>query len=721
MSSQMTALNPAPEVVLADSWRLIATEAGRYARGLSSTVQMYQGQRLDRARMTHLGIPDDVEACVKSFAFSAGVSEDAMRQSLLDLMGGIEAALRRQEEDKRRARDDRARPKTSPDPGAGGIAMRARFCVQSDGVWYHEPPDPSGITPPPFWICAELRIVGATRDEHHDNHGHALEFRDRHGHLQRWAMPLELLEDRREYRRVLRRLGLCMKNSKQGVDLLQLYLDLCDAERKMLAVEKTGWHGQVYILPDAAIGQRDADEQIVLQGLDMTNEGYRQRGTVEAWQETIAALCVGNSRLLLAVSMAFAAPLLTPLGIEGGGVHLRGPSSEGKTTAALVAASVWGEPGRVESWRATCNGLEGVAAFHNDNLLLLDELKEIDPREAGGAAYLLANGAGKRRGRPHGGTRPKLTWKVVFLSTGEISLAQHVEAAGQQIHAGQEVRLIDLPANAGQSHGLFEALHGYANGQTFADGIRERVQETHGTAGRAFIELLVRDMPSALQQVHEVIHGFLEHVPTTATGQVRRVAGKFALIGAAGELATAYGITGWDEGVALAAAVRCFQDWLRQRGTLTNADEARALRQVRLFFEKHGESRFHPWESTEHQTCARCQGSGRHATGTCYACNGDGKAHSNGADPHPVHDRAGFRRATDDDQTEFFVLPQVFEKEITKGYDSAWLAKLLVQRGWVMPDPKGNATRSERLPTIGNKRVYRFRPTILAADEPTGD
>src|SRR5262249_48564482 len=162
---------------------------------------------------------------------------------------------------------------------------------------------------------------------------------------------------------------------------------------------------------------------------------------------------------------AFAAPLLTLLGLEGGGVHYRGPSSEGKTTAALMAASVWGEPERVESWRATANGLEGVASGHNDNLLVLDELKQIDPHQAASVAYMLANGSGKRRGRPHGGTRPRLTWKVLFLSTGEISLAQHVEAVGLRVHAGQEVRLIDLPADAGQGFGIFERFYGHTSGQ----------------------------------------------------------------------------------------------------------------------------------------------------------------------------------------------------------------------------------------------------------------
>ncbi|WP_457589305.1 DUF927 domain-containing protein, partial [Legionella pneumophila] len=46
-------------------------------------------------------------------------------------------------------------------------------------------------------------------------------------------------------------------------------------------------------------------------------------------------------------------------------------------------------------WRSTTNGLEGLAALHNDGLLILDELSQMDPREAGEAAYLLANGQGK--------------------------------------------------------------------------------------------------------------------------------------------------------------------------------------------------------------------------------------------------------------------------------------------------------------------------------------
>jgi uncharacterized protein (DUF927 family) len=415
---------------------------------------------------------------------------------------------------------------------------------------------------------------------------------------------------------------------------------------------------------------------------------------------------------MLAVSMGFAGVLLSPLGVEGGGVHFRGPSSEGKTTALLAAASVWGEPGRVEHWRATANGLEGVAAAHNDNLLLLDELKEIDPREAGAVAYMLSNGSGKRRGRPEGGTRPRLTWRVLFLSTGEVSLAQHVEVAGHRVHAGQEVRLIDLGADAGRGQGVFEELHGFASGQVFADGLRQRVHEAYGTAGRAFVEVLVKDMPHAMDQVHKLCDLFMQHrVPKAATGQVLRVAGRFALIGAAGELATNLGLTGWEPGMAAEAAAMCFDAWLQQRGTLTNTDEERALAQVRLYFERYGEARFTPW-GVAPTPCPRCQGTGQYATGTCFECHGSGTLAPADADNGRVYDRAGFRRETADERTEYFVLPEVFRKEIAKGVDSVWLGKVLVAHGLLTQDSQGKVTSNVRLPGLGQTRVYHFSPEI---------
>ncbi|WP_329926147.1 DUF927 domain-containing protein, partial [Pseudomonas aeruginosa] len=73
-----------------------------------------------------------------------------------------------------------------------------------------------------------------------------------------------------------------------------------------------------------------------------------------------------------AVSLAFAAPLLKLVGIGGGGYHLKGESTDGKTTTMKVAASVCGGTDFWHTWRATGNALEGTASRRNDATLMLD-------------------------------------------------------------------------------------------------------------------------------------------------------------------------------------------------------------------------------------------------------------------------------------------------------------------------------------------------------------
>jgi uncharacterized protein (DUF927 family) len=636
--------------------------------------------------------------------------------TVLEHGGDFKAAAKALAPSRQRQNGHRRPPMDAPDAqGEPEVPQRERFRVDDKGVWYTPPVDKEGNQPPDVWVCAPLHIVAATRDVDNDKHGHLLEFHDRHGYPQQWAMPLELLEEQREYRKVLRRLGLLMNSAAR--DALQRYLDVCHAKERARCVDRVGWYGTAYVLPDITLGEA-GEERLVLQTLDRNSEGYRQAGTLEGWQTEIAARCVGNSRLLVAVSTGFAAPLLEPLGEESGGLHFRGESSEGKTTALLAAATVWGEPGRLERWRATANGLEGVALAHNDNLLCLDELKELDAREAGGVSYMLSNGAGKRRGQPHGGTRPRLTWRLLFLSTGEHSLEQHIAEAGQRIQAGQEVRLVDVPADAGAGWGLFEELHGAATSKDFADQLREATTRNFGHAGRAFVAALSQDRMENVTHIQQLRDGFVvQHVPAGASGQVYRVAQRFGLIGAAGELATAAGITDWPEGAALTAAARCFNDWLQQRGGVGHAEEARALSQVRLFFERYGEARFKPWTLGDGETCERCHGSGRveytYKQGVCFDCGGAGKITDTTEPNRPIYDRAGFRRATEDGRTEFYVLPEVFHKEIAKGFEVQWLAQVLLAHALLYRASDGKPQYPRRLPGMGVKRVYHFKAEIL--------
>ena len=64
----------------------------------------------------------------------------------------------------------------------------------------------------------------------------------------------------------------------------------------------------VFVLPDGYIGQSN-DEWLFTDNRPDSNL-FKKRGTLKDWRKHVAALCVGNSRLIFALSIAFAAPML---------------------------------------------------------------------------------------------------------------------------------------------------------------------------------------------------------------------------------------------------------------------------------------------------------------------------------------------------------------------------------------------------------------------------
>ncbi len=317
---------------------------------------------------------------------------------------------------------------------------------------------------------------------------------------------------------------------------------------------------------------------MVLQTNAPLQHNYRTSGSLEGWQDGIGKLAVGNSRLVLAISLAFAAPMLRQLGIEGGGVHFRGASSTGKTTAGEAAGSVCGggPDGYKQTWRATDNAIEAVAAVHNDGLLVLDEIGQVSADALGAAAYMLANGQGKQRMTRDAAARAVPTWRLLFLSTGEIGLADKMRESKRgsgRVMAGQQVRVIELPADAGADHGLFDTLHGFATGQALADHLKDATGKHYGHPLRAFLQRLVTE--TWTDGARAFIERFVsEVVPIGADGQVRRAAQRFALVAAAGEMARRWSILPWSEGEAIGGC----QAAVRRVARCTRRDRARGDR-----------------------------------------------------------------------------------------------------------------------------------------------
>jgi putative DNA primase/helicase len=220
--------------------------------------------------------------------------------------------------------------------------------------------------------------------------------------------------------------------------------------------------------------------------------------------------------------------------------------------------------------------------------------------------------------------------------------------------------------------------------------LKHAVADHHGHAGRAFVALLADTdlQPKLIERLKAMIKSFVDtYVPVDATGQVGRVARRFGLVAAAGELCIELGILPWPEGEAIHACRKCLEAWIELRGGVGCHEAEQAIAKVKRFIELNGESRFTPMDERSESH--------------------DSNAFSK------TNQRAGFRQKADEGRTEFFILPETYRNEICAGLNPAYVTGLLVERGFLGIDSKGNPQVEKRLPGIGKKRVYHLTANFM--------
>ncbi|TXJ04641.1 MAG: DUF927 domain-containing protein [Alicycliphilus sp.] len=596
----------------------------------------------------------------------------------------------------------------APDAGAG---VHDAFSVTDEGVFFSGF-GRNGEPLAPLWLCSRLDVQALTRDAEGNGWGYLLHFADPLGRPKQWAMPARMLSgDGGEYRAALLNMGLRIATAPAARNRLTEYIQTRRPEEFATCTDRIGWHGTAFVLPHETIG--DKADSIVFQSDSAMENTFRTKRDAAAWRERVGALCSGNSRLVFAVSCAFAGPLLRPAGMESGGFHLRGDSSSGKTTALRVAASVYGGASYMQRWRTTDNALEAIAAQHCDSLLILDELAQVEGKVAGECAYMLANEQSKARATRNGAPRARLSWRLLFLSAGELGLADHMAEGAKRARTGQEVRMADIPADAGAGLGAFEALHGFEGGAAFASHLARELQACHGAPGRAFLEWACANADTLARRVRQGVQIIAaQWVPPNASGQVQRVAARFALVAVAGELATEAGLTGWSPDEPEAAARACFNAWLAARGGAGNGEVFAMLRQVRRFLETHGEGRFAMWHrgADDHAPKTLQRAGVRrmlNASGEPIKTNSDHGTEYGDRMPAALGEEVSF---------EYFVLAETFKAEICQGFDHVAVCKVLESHGCLEVKEAGRYTISTKLPGIGKARCYCIKPTIFSLE-----
>ncbi|MEW8149976.1 MAG: DUF927 domain-containing protein, partial [Candidatus Thiodiazotropha endolucinida] len=406
----------------------------------------------------------------------------------------------------------------------------------------------------PTMICGPVWVEALTRDHNGTGWGMVVCWIDRDGRKQNQAISNHRLHETGG--------GLAILLSHSGLMIVPgeerkvaRYLGCFKTTNRVLCVSQVGWvesdNQLVYVRPDRVIS-REETTKIMFQPEQHapTVETMKSNGSLVSWKRYVAEPCKGNPYLVFSVCVSLAALIQHFAGTDNSGFHLYGNSSRGKTTALQVAASVHGcgaDPGGSAQtyllrWNATQNAMEGLAAAHNDGLLILDEIGSCPAYDFGRTVYDLSGGQGKSRMNKDAVLNKQRRFRLLALSSGEYSVRQKIEEAGKQAKAGQMNRFLDIPID----DAVVVDTHG-KNAADFVNHLKRDCGQYYGTAGPAFIQAILDEYGNE-EIIRNRIHQYIEEWRELITQGLKlepaqaRALGRLASVGAAGLLAVELGI-----------------------------------------------------------------------------------------------------------------------------------------------------------------------------------
>lgn len=254
------------------------------------------------------------------------------------------------------------------------------------------------------------------------------------------------------------------------------------------------------------------------------------KGNFKAWLDMIKEEVQGYTPLEFILVVGLSAPLVGYLSqvikiVETIFVNLNNKTTVGKTTAAMLAVSAFGDPNPkspnslVQDWSSTANSI--IESFDGNKgiPIVLDELSMNKDKELTSMYYSIVAGKGKGRLTDQIQQRKKGTWATTVLSTGEISAFLRANENG-----GVKVRIKE-----------YSNVY-WTKSAKNADNIRGVIQDNYGHAGIIFVEHLFK---VGLEKIEHLWKEWKNQVENALpqTEYTSRVAKDYAVIMAATTLA----------------------------------------------------------------------------------------------------------------------------------------------------------------------------------------
>ena len=206
----------------------------------------------------------------------------------------------------------------------------------------------------------------------------------------------------------------------------------------------------------------------------------KPKGSLDTWLEIVEQEVRNNTNLELCLSIGFSSILLGYLNhyMDLGCLvfNFCNTSSKGKTTAAMLIASIFGNPelekGTIVSMNSPKNAIIGFASKSNCHTICFDEAASCDRKFFREILYQIAIGSDKKRENPDGSLKEQKTFNSCVICTSEFSI-------------------IDSSAPNGLRTRIFELNFPLTNNAENSDNIKKCIFQNYGYAGLKFAEFIV--------------------------------------------------------------------------------------------------------------------------------------------------------------------------------------------------------------------------------------
>ena len=298
---------------------------------------------------------------------------------------------------------------------------------------------------------------------------------------------------------------------------------------------------------------------------------FASLGTLEEWQSRIATVAALSTCMTVAMSAAFAAPLLRLVGLPNFSLLFGGPSRSGKSTTLLIATSVCGigHEEHLLNWGGTVLGLLEAAAGFGDIVFPVNEVgaKKGKRSEAyEGLRDLFAQYAEGSDRERHSSHQPDEARRFngICIATAERSIADYAKLAGEDRDDGELFRAIDVIAVRDGKKTVLDLAPDTLDQKLCLKALRKDLEAQHGTALPPFIKHIIAIGEAEVKRrIDALVREFVGHMPAAAYDNVAdQMATNFGLLYAGAMLGIESGVLPWSRDHVRVTLRRGFNDAL---------------------------------------------------------------------------------------------------------------------------------------------------------------